>query len=137
METSSSFETIVWRENLDLVRHFNEHRSYRCPSLLRLFTHALHQHMPLRAETKATNHIAKKRYFNVNQFQLIKVLTHVPFHNSYGQRNIMPEVYAGLITMVARGLAPGGFIACNGQLLPVQQIAALFSLLATQFGGNG
>ena len=93
--------------------------------------------MPLRAETKATNHIAKKRYFNVNQFPLIKVLTHVPFHNSYGQRNIMPEVYAGLITMVARGLAPGGFIACNGQLLPVQQNAARISLLATQFGGNG
>ncbi len=49
----------------------------------------------------------------------------------------MPEVYAGQITMAACGFAPGGFVACNGQLLSVQQNAARLSLLSTQFGGNG
>ncbi len=33
--------------------------------------------------------------------------------------------------------APFNWLQCNGQLLPVSQYAALFSLLGTNFGGNG
>jgi microcystin-dependent protein len=33
--------------------------------------------------------------------------------------------------------APVGWAECNGQLLPISQNTALFSLLGTQFGGNG
>ncbi len=33
--------------------------------------------------------------------------------------------------------APVNWLLCNGQLLPVSQYAALFSLLGTNFGGNG
>src|ERR1700754_4959277 len=33
--------------------------------------------------------------------------------------------------------APQGWAMCNGQLLPISQNTALFSLLGTQFGGNG
>ncbi len=33
--------------------------------------------------------------------------------------------------------APTGYAMCNGQLLPISQNTALFSLVGTQFGGNG
>jgi microcystin-dependent protein len=33
--------------------------------------------------------------------------------------------------------APRGWMACNGQLLPIAQNTALFSLLGTTYGGNG
>jgi microcystin-dependent protein len=33
--------------------------------------------------------------------------------------------------------APQGYALCNGQLLPINQNQALFSLLGTQYGGNG
>lgn len=33
--------------------------------------------------------------------------------------------------------APSGWALCNGQLLPIQQNTALFSLLGTTYGGNG
>jgi microcystin-dependent protein len=35
------------------------------------------------------------------------------------------------------GYVPRGFAACNGQLLPINQFQALFSLLGTQYGGDG
>jgi len=37
----------------------------------------------------------------------------------------------------APGFPPKGWAACNGQLVPIQQNTALFSLLGTNFGGNG
>jgi len=33
--------------------------------------------------------------------------------------------------------APKGWAFCNGQLLPIQQNAALFSIIGTFYGGNG
>src|SRR3712207_3738497 len=33
--------------------------------------------------------------------------------------------------------APKGWALCNGQLLPINQNQALFSLLGTTYGGNG
>src|SRR6202012_5718198 len=33
--------------------------------------------------------------------------------------------------------APQGWAMCQGQILPISQYSALFSLLGTQFGGNG
>src|SRR6188472_426226 len=33
--------------------------------------------------------------------------------------------------------APQGWAQCNGQLLPINQNQALFSLLGTTYGGNG
>src|SRR5476649_2642463 len=35
------------------------------------------------------------------------------------------------------GFAPKGWADCNGQLLPINQNQALFSLLGTTYGGNG
>lgn len=39
--------------------------------------------------------------------------------------------------MFSFNFAPRGWAFCNGQLLSIQQNAALFSLLGTTFGGNG
>ena len=45
--------------------------------------------------------------------------------------------YLGEIMLIAGGYAPRGWALCNGQLLPINQNQALFSLLGTTYGGNG
>lgn len=47
------------------------------------------------------------------------------------------DPFLGEIMLVAFDFAPRGWAQCNGQLLPINQNAALFSLLGTQYGGNG
>lgn len=49
----------------------------------------------------------------------------------------MSEFYIGQIMMAGYAFAPKYFAQCNGQLLPIAQNQALFSLLGTQYGGNG
>lgn len=49
----------------------------------------------------------------------------------------MSEPFLGQISITAFGFTPKGWAACNGQLLPINQNQALFSLLGTQYGGNG
>lgn len=41
------------------------------------------------------------------------------------------------IRLISWNFAPQGWAFCNGQLLPINQNQALFSLLGTTFGGNG
>jgi microcystin-dependent protein len=43
----------------------------------------------------------------------------------------------GQVEIFAFNFAPVGFMACQGQLLPIIQYQALFSLIGTQYGGNG
>jgi microcystin-dependent protein len=49
----------------------------------------------------------------------------------------MSEAYLGEIRMFGFNFAPSGWAMCNGQLLPINQFQALFSLLGTFYGGNG
>jgi microcystin-dependent protein len=49
----------------------------------------------------------------------------------------MADPFLGELRIVAFNFAPQGWALCNGQLLPIQQYTALFSLLGTYFGGNG
>ncbi len=49
----------------------------------------------------------------------------------------MAEPFLGEIKMFAGNFAPRNYAFCNGQLLPIQQNTALFSLLGTTYGGNG
>ncbi len=49
----------------------------------------------------------------------------------------MAECYIGQIMLSGFGIVPQGFAACNGQLLPINQNQALFSLLGTRYGGDG
>jgi microcystin-dependent protein len=43
----------------------------------------------------------------------------------------------GEIRMFGGNFAPRGWAFCNGQILPIAQNTALFSLLGTTYGGNG
>mgnify|MGYP003591510515 CR=1 FL=1 len=45
--------------------------------------------------------------------------------------------FLGQILYVSFNYAPKGWAECNGQLLPINQNQALFSLLGTTYGGNG
>ena len=49
----------------------------------------------------------------------------------------MSEKFLGQIMMAGFGFAPRFMALCNGQLLAINQNQALFSLLGTQYGGNG
>ncbi len=49
----------------------------------------------------------------------------------------MAEAYLGEIRMFAGNFAPSGWALCNGQILSISQNNALFSILGTQFGGDG
>ena len=47
------------------------------------------------------------------------------------------EGFIGEIRMFAGNFAPRGWAFCDGQLLPIAQNAALFSILGTTYGGDG
>lgn len=49
----------------------------------------------------------------------------------------MTTPYLAQIQIFSFQFAPRGWAQCNGQLLPIAQNQALFSLLGTTFGGNG
>ena len=49
----------------------------------------------------------------------------------------MAEPFLSEIRIMSFGFAPKGWAMCNGQLLPINQNQALFSLLGTTYGGNG
>jgi microcystin-dependent protein len=49
----------------------------------------------------------------------------------------MAEPYVAEIRMMSFNFPPKGWALCNGQLLPINQNQALFSLLGTTYGGNG
>jgi microcystin-dependent protein len=49
----------------------------------------------------------------------------------------MAEPFLSELRIVSFGFAPKGWALCNGQLLPINQNQALFSLLGTTYGGNG
>lgn len=47
------------------------------------------------------------------------------------------EPFLGEIRWVGFNFAPKGWATCDGQLMPISQNTALFSLLGTMYGGNG
>jgi microcystin-dependent protein len=49
----------------------------------------------------------------------------------------MSDYFLGEIRIVPFNFAPNGWAFCNGQILPISQNTALFSLLGTYYGGNG
>jgi microcystin-dependent protein len=49
----------------------------------------------------------------------------------------MSTPFLGQLTLFSFGFAPKGWTMCNGQLLPINQYQAVFSLLGTYYGGNG
>jgi microcystin-dependent protein len=49
----------------------------------------------------------------------------------------MAEPFLSEIRMFSFGFPPKGWALCDGQLLPINQNQALFSLLGTTYGGDG
>lgn len=49
----------------------------------------------------------------------------------------MAEPFLSEIRIMSFSFPPKGWALCNGQLLPINQNQALFSLLGTTFGGDG
>ena len=49
----------------------------------------------------------------------------------------MASPFLGEIRMFGGNFAPRGWAFCNGQIMPISQNTALFSLLGTTYGGNG
>ena len=49
----------------------------------------------------------------------------------------MAEPFLSEIRIFSFNFAPKGWALCNGQLLPINQNQALFSLLGTTYGGDG
>lgn len=47
------------------------------------------------------------------------------------------EVYLGQLILVGFNFCPRGFASADGQMLPINQNTALFSLLGTTYGGDG
>lgn len=49
----------------------------------------------------------------------------------------MSDPFVGEIRVFTGNFAPTGWALCNGQILPISQNTALFSLLGTTYGGDG
>lgn len=49
----------------------------------------------------------------------------------------MANPYIGEIRLFAGNYAPAGWMFCEGQLLPISENDALFTLLGTMYGGDG
>src|SRR5437899_1861427 len=49
----------------------------------------------------------------------------------------MANPFVAEIRIFAGNFAPKGWALCNGQLMPISQNTALFSLLGTTYGGDG
>src|SRR5947207_15899128 len=50
---------------------------------------------------------------------------------------IMSEPFVAQIQIFGFNFPPNGWAFCNGQIMPISQNTALFSLLGTQYGGDG
>src|SRR5437868_5702938 len=49
----------------------------------------------------------------------------------------MSSPFVAEVKMWAGNFAPTGYASCDGQLMPISQNTALFSLLGTTYGGDG
>ena len=49
----------------------------------------------------------------------------------------MADQFVAEVRMFAGNFPPSGWAFCNGQILPISQNTALFSLLGTNYGGDG
>lgn len=67
----------------------------------------------------------------------IKLLLTLYLCLGIGKAKAQDYPYIGEIKLFAGNFAPKNWALCNGQLLPINQNQALFSLLGTTYGGNG
>ncbi|TFH86516.1 phage tail protein [Billgrantia azerbaijanica] len=63
--------------------------------------------------------------------------TTVLFSSMPAQATCTEEPYMGSLCITAASCCPRGYVEAQGQLLPISQYTALFSLLGTVYGGDG
>jgi microcystin-dependent protein len=90
---------------------------------------------PLQPNTSPSTTFTRRTFLRSSALVLSAVGSQLVF-NSVARAG-GTEPFIGEIMIVSFGFAPRGWVACNGQLLPINQNAALFSLLGTTFGGDG
>ena len=56
---------------------------------------------------------------------------------SLGKHAYAQECFIGEVRLFAGNFAPRNWASCDGQLLPISQNQALFSILGTTYGGDG
>ena len=76
----------------------------------------------------------KSKISNISASALIAGAT---FSTAFYSSDAKAEPFLGEISYFAGNFAPRGWMKCEGQLLPIAQNTALFSLLGTQYGGDG
>lgn len=68
----------------------------------------------------------------VSMMIILTLLLSLPVEVSAGW-----DPFVGQICLFPFNFAPAGWASCDGQLLPISQNTALFSLLGTTYGGDG
>lgn len=56
---------------------------------------------------------------------------------SYAQPALAQDSMLGEISIFSGNFAPQGYAFCEGQVLPISQNQALFSILGNKYGGDG
>ncbi len=69
--------------------------------------------------------------------QLSRVIVALSIVMALGGMVQASEPFIAQITMFGGNFAPRGWALCDGQILPIAQNQALFSLLGTTYGGDG
>jgi microcystin-dependent protein len=83
-----------------------------------------------------TNWVAQQPARRNNMQPFLGVNYIIALEGIYPSRSSL-EPYIGEISIFAGNFAPRGWALCDGQLLPIAQYSALFSLLGTTYGGDG
>lgn len=47
------------------------------------------------------------------------------------------ETFIGTIALFPYSFIPAGWLECSGQILPIEEYQVLYSLIGTQYGGDG
>lgn len=58
-------------------------------------------------------------------------------YNFLNQKTIIMDPFIAQVILFAGNFAPRGWAFCQGQILPIAQYNALFSILGTTYGGDG
>ena len=59
------------------------------------------------------------------------------YSHFYQHFSIMESLFIAQISLFAGNFAPNAWAFCDGQLLPIDEYDALFSLIGTTYGGDG
>jgi len=78
------------------------------------------------------------QHFTLSNMQPFTAVNYIiALFGVFPSRNSIYDPTIGEISMFAGNFAPKNWAFCDGQLMPISQNTALFSILGTTYGGNG